>query len=305
MIQHNRAAQVTAVALLSIFWAVNWPIMKIGLTTIEPWAFRSGTALGGGVGSLLVAYLLGHRIRVPRGEWIPLLWLGLFQGYLWNACSILGLSEIEAGRATVLAFSMPVWATLGSVIFLGERVTPRRILGLVLGMLAMALLVLPSIDAVATQSFGAFLMICAAMSWATATIVAKGSSWSVTPLVINGWLLCIGAPGIILTATLAGRPETLLSASAVSLLCLAFAALIPMIFCQAVYFAMVRLLPPSIASMGTLMVPPLGVFFSALMLGEPVGLTEVTALVLVALAMLMILPGFDLVGRISRLARGR
>ena len=32
---------VLAVVGLAIFWAINWPIMKIGLTTVEPWTFRA------------------------------------------------------------------------------------------------------------------------------------------------------------------------------------------------------------------------------------------------------------------------
>ena len=58
-------------------------------------------------------------------------------------------------------------------------------------------------------------------------------------------------------------------------------------------FAVVRRLPTSLASTGTLLVPPLGVMFSAWILGEQVGFYEISALVLVFAAMLLILPGFD------------
>jgi drug/metabolite transporter (DMT)-like permease len=73
----------------------------------------------------------------------------------------------------------------------------------------------------------------------------------------------------------------------------AYSALIPMIFCQAVWFAVVRRLPTSLASTGTLLVPPLGVLFSALILGERVGPLEILALALAVLALVMILPGFN------------
>jgi drug/metabolite transporter (DMT)-like permease len=67
-----------------------------------------------------------------------------------------------------------------------------------------------------------------------------------------------------------------------------------MIFCQAAFYGIVRRLPSSLASMSTLMVPLIGVFTSALFLGERVGPAEVAALVLVIGAMVMILPGFSL-----------
>lgn len=74
---------------------------------------------------------------------------------------------------------------------------------------------------------------------------------------------------------------------------LAYSALIPMIFCQAVWFAVVQRLPTSLASTGTLLVPPLGVFLAALILGEEVGVLEVLALVMVVSALVLILPGFN------------
>ncbi|MEM8551725.1 MAG: DMT family transporter [Pseudomonadota bacterium] len=287
------ALQATAVAALAIFWALNWPMMKIGLTTVEPWTFRAVVVTAGGVGCFIVARIIGASIRVPKRERLPLLWVGLMQGLLWNAFSGFGTAMIEAGRAAVLAFTMPVWAVILAILFLGEAVTRRRLFGLALGMAGMGLLLLPALEALGSSAVGAMLMVGGAMSWAVATTVVKKANFSIHPMVLAGWQFAIGAGPLIAAAVILGRPSSILEVDGATASAIIYSALFPMIVCQAIFFTIVKRLPASLASMSTLMIPPLGVYFSAAILGERVGPAEFGALVLVSAAMVMILPGFN------------
>jgi len=65
-----------------------------------------------------------------------------------------GAVDAEHGRAAVLGFTMPLWATLLSILFLKERVTPRRIAGLAMGLCAMGLLLWPAMGAVGQELAG-------------------------------------------------------------------------------------------------------------------------------------------------------
>lgn len=289
----TRPWQAMTVLALAVFWALNWPMMKIGLTTVEPWTFRAAIVGVGGVGCLIAARALGQPIAIPAPDLRPLLWLTLFQGVLWNAFSGFGIAWVEAGRAAVLGFTMPVWATILSILVLGERVTARRLLGLGLGMGGMALLLWPALGALGTELAGALLMVGGAMAWGVATVIVKAVDWRMGVLALSGWQFVLGAVPLAATAILFGDPASLLSVDAGTTAALAYSALIPMIFCQAVWFAVVRRLPTSLASTGTLLVPPLGVYLSALILGETVGPFEAGALALVLAALILILPGFN------------
>lgn len=289
----ERSAQVALLAALSIFWALNWPMMKIGLSAVEPWTFRAVIVGLGGVGCLLVARALGDPIAVPRREVVPVLWVGLFQGVLWNGFSGFAIALVDAGRAAVLAYTMPVWATLFAAIFLKEGISLRRFIGLVVGMAAMALLVLPSLESLGSTRLGTFLMLAGAMAWGAATVIVRGVQWSLSPLVLGGWQSVVGAGPLILAALLLGDPSTLGNLDLVTTAAMAYSILVPMIVCQAIFFSIVRRMPASLASTSTLMVPPLGVFFSAAIIGEQVGTLEIGALLLVMLAMIFTLPGFS------------
>lgn len=288
MTDFRRIAQGAAVLALALSWAFNWPMMKIGLTVVEPWTFRAFLLIFGGLGCLGIALVMGISLRIPRSDWPWLLAIAALQGFLWNGLSGFGIAAIEASRASILAFTMPVWATLLSMWVLGERVTLRRLAGLGLGMIGMALLLAPALTAVGQSLDGALLMIGAAMAWGAATVVYKAADWKMHPLAVAGWHFLIGGAPLAVAATVWGRPETLLAVDGPTIAALSFSLFVGMIFCQIVWFAVIRSTPANVAAISTLCVPPMGVFFSNIVLGERIGLYELMAMAVVTAAMTLI-----------------
>ena len=64
---------------------------------------------------------------------------------------------------------------------------------------------------------------------------------------------------------------------------------VAMIFCHTAYFKLVSLLPAHVAAISVLAVPAVGVISSAWLLGEPVGLAEAAALLLVVGGLFLLL----------------
>ncbi|MEM8665403.1 MAG: DMT family transporter [Pseudomonadota bacterium] len=286
--------QIMAVVALAVCWAFNWPMMKLALVTVDPWTFRAFLVVVGGVGCAFLAKANGLPLLVHRSDWPAMIAVGLLQGALWNGFSGFGIALVDASRAAVLAFTMPLWVTLLSMIFLREVVTPRRFFGLGLGLCAITLLLMPAFAAMGSALFGTLLMLLAAFSWGAATVVFKGATWKSDILTISVWQYIIGGVPLCLAAVTLGDPPSLIRAEGWVLLAIAYSALVPMIFCQIIWFSVVQRVPASYASMGTLMVPVLGVMFSAMVLGEKIGPPEIGALVLVTVAMALILPGVSL-----------
>ena len=57
------------IAVLTLVWGFNWPILKIGVTEIAPLTFRAITLPFAALGLLAVSYLSGDGIRIPRAWW--------------------------------------------------------------------------------------------------------------------------------------------------------------------------------------------------------------------------------------------
>lgn len=277
---------------LSLFWGLNWAFLKIVLSEVPVWSFRSLCLIVGGGLLLGIAKLGRQSLRIPTPEVRPLMQCTVFNVVGWHLCSGYGVSLMAAGRASIIAFTMPVWAALLSQLVLGERITVSRLVGLGLGIAGLAVLIGPDLGALTAAPLGAAFMLAAAMSWASGTVALKRHAWSVSPGVLAGWQLLVGSVPITLGALLFESLPNPAGLSTAALAALAYVLAVPMVFCHWAWFKIVRLFPAVLAAVGTLAIPVVGVFSSGLILGEPIGARELAALALVcaALATVLVLP---------------
>ena len=274
---------------LTLFWGANWPAMKIAFTELPVWWFRTGCLWFGGLGLIVIARLSGLSLRIPAVERGPLLVCALFNVVGWHLSSGYGISLMPAGRAAIIAFTMPVWASLLGGVLLDEAITKAKLIGLALGMGGLAVLIGPDLMVLETAPLGALFMLMAAISWATGTVLLKRFHWSVPTTVLVGWQLIAGALPVSLGAVLLEAPPELSGLSNQTLIAVAYIFLFPMVFCQWAFFRTVRLFPATIAAIGTLAIPVVGVYSSAVILGESVGWREFIALLLICSALASVL----------------
>lgn len=276
-------------ASLSLFWGLNWPGMKIILGEMTVWWFRGSCLIAGGVILLALSALSGNRWRIKTGEVPAVAFCGLFAILGWMVFSAYGVSRMPAGRASIIAFTMPLWATIFASRWLGERITPAKVVGLVLGIGGLGFLIGPDLIVFKKAPEGAIYMLLAAISWGLGTVIFKRGNWAL-PVISNiAWQLLFSAVPVLIIAVLIEPLPELRSFSPSAVIALVYIYLFPMSFCQWAYFKVVRLLPASIAAIGTLMVPVIGVYSSFVILGERVGLTELAALILILLALVLVL----------------
>lgn len=283
----ERREGLLLLAGITLFWGLNWPAMKLAVAGIEPWTFRTLCLAAGAAGVALVAR--GRDLALPRRYWGPLVLAALTNVTGWHVFSGFGLTMIEAGRGSVIAFTMPLWAAPLSALVLGERLTRRSAAGLGLGLCALALLIVPDAARVGAAPWGALLMLGAAVSWAVGTVVVKAVAWPVDALRLGFWQFVVGGVPVAAGMLVLGEPSTLATAPPSSWLGALYSATIPMVFCQIAYFRVVRIFPANVAAIGVIAVPAVGVASSALVLAEPIGVLEAAAVVLVAAGLALVL----------------
>ncbi|MEL7465896.1 MAG: DMT family transporter [Pseudomonadota bacterium] len=293
----SRMVGYLMLASLGLFWGLNWPGMKIALNELPVWWFRSFSVGVGAIGLLLIAGASGQRVRPTRSDLKPLLICAAFNILGWHILTAYGVSLMAAGRASIIAFTMPVWASLLAAAFLGERITAWKIGGLILGVAGLAALIGPDLAALGAAPVGAMFMLGASMSWALGTVLFKKFDFTLPVASAIGWQLAVGAVAITgFAVALEPFPDlTALSWEAIAALAYLFA--LPMIYCQWAFFSVVRIFPAAIAAIGTLAVPVVGVFSSALLLGEPIGAYDLTALALIFAALFTVLVAPALIKR--------
>ncbi|HEX2113105.1 MAG TPA: DMT family transporter, partial [Alphaproteobacteria bacterium] len=151
---------------LAFAWGINWPFMKIVLREIPLWTFRAWSCFAAGLMLLALARLTGGRVVPDTRDWLPLVIGAFFNVLLWHVFVAVGVMKMASGHAAVLAFTMPLWSAIISVVALGERMTRRVAAALALGVGGIFVLLSRDFSAVSEAPVGAAFMLGAAVGWA-------------------------------------------------------------------------------------------------------------------------------------------
>ena len=273
---------------LGLIWGITWPVMKIGLNEIPPLTMRATAAAFGAVTYYLMCVFMRRSLRISS----PKAWAHILVGSLLNIVAFSVFSAFAqlvatTSRVAILAYTMPIWSTILAALFLGERLTLRLLAALALAMAGIGVLLSPGVAQLGHSPLGVALTLGAALSWALGTFVQKRVVWPIPVLAVAGWQLVLGgAPFVVVT--LAWEPIVMQNASAVALWATVYTVALPLLFCQYAWLKVVSLFPASIASIGTVLVPIVGVLSGALVLGEAIGWREIAALLLVLASLVLV-----------------
>ena len=274
---------------LTLCWGANWPAMFIALQEIPIWTFRTLCLALGGIGLLSIAAANGASLWIPRRELVPLLLCTLVNIVAWHLLSAAGLQLLPAGRASIIAFTMPLWAGLIAWPALGEAPTLRNLAGLALGLAGIAALIVPEWDNVVAAPYGVLLMIGAAISWAAGTVGLKYWRWTMPTAVVAGWQVLLGSVPIAIGMLIFERGFDFATVDLRGWLALAYTVLVAMLFCHWAWFKVVATFPAQLAAISTLAIPIVGIASSSLLTGEPIGLDVVIALACVLSGLVLVL----------------
>ena len=271
-------------AVLTLLWGVNWPMLKLALNELPVLTFRGTCLFFAGLIIIALHRAIGRSVAVPRRQWRPLLVTGFFNVTVWHLSTGFGLVYTTSGRASIIAYTMPIWTVPVGYAVLGERPGWRRMSALALGSAGLGVLIATDAQTIGAAPLGPLLVLCGAIGWACGTVALKRTDWQVSMWVLVGWqcLIC-GLPIFIAAAVV--DAETVKFPSLWPLVSVIYNIFAPFVICYYLYYEIVRIFPTGVATVGTLGIPMIGLFSGALILGEPLGWSEFTALGLVVAAL--------------------
>lgn len=261
------------VVVMGVAWGFNWVAARIILSVLPPWTMR---ALGIGLGDLTLfaaAALTGVSLAVPRGERTKIVIAGMFNVAIFNVCSAYAQIYGTTSRAIVIAYSMPIWSALLAHLVLREKLNAVKLAALALCAAGLAILIFPL--ARSGIPLGALFALICAWTWAAGTVYLKWAKIRAATLAIAAWQLLFGwlmlAGGTLLFE---GVPH-LWPLPTHILAWIGYNGLIGMGLAYFLWFVVVDRLPTTTASLGSLLVPVVGVIGSAWLVGERPDLTDI------------------------------
>lgn len=265
-------------AVASVGWGLNFPIMKHLLSEWPPLSSRGLSGLVGAAALALVAAVQRQRLTIPRGMRLRMVLVSLLAISSWAAFMGLALLWLDAREAAVLAISVPVWVALLAWPVLGERLSRLRALALMVALGGIFILIGGnSIDAGIGKLPGLLLALTGAVCVGLGTVLTKHFPLQMPPTSLAAWQIGIGCLPVAVIGLVLEQPHPA-ALSTVGWASMIYLTLVQFCLCYVCWFAALERLPAATASIGTLLVPVVGVLSAAAFLHEPFGMREVIAL---------------------------
>jgi drug/metabolite transporter (DMT)-like permease len=233
-------------------------------------------------------YFKGEKLGLPKQVWGSILLLALLNNALPFTLFGWGQTHIASGLASILNATTPIWGVVvAHFLTKDERMTPRKIAGVLLGFGGVALMIGPSLlSSLGTSGLAQLACVSASLSYALAAVWARRfRKMGVSPLSVTTGQLTAGALIMLPMSILVDHPWTHafppLSAwgaiTALALFCTAFGYVL--------YFRLIETSGATNALLVTILVPPVAIVLGALFLSETLAPQDFIGLGLIALGL--------------------
>jgi drug/metabolite transporter (DMT)-like permease len=279
------------IACLVVVWGCNWPINKLVLNHISPLWFACLRVATGGLTFFLVQALGGRRIRLPaRSDWVVVISIGLFQVAAVMGLVQVGLANVTAGRSAILSYTTPLWVLPGSILILRERPPPFKLIGLLLGVVGVAVMFNPFSFNWSDRSavIGNLNLVIAAVLWAGVIIHVRAHRWTDTPWTLAPWQMLVGLGPLVTLAWFVEGPPPMPTASLDTIVLVIYSGPLVTAFPFWALITVSKNLPALTTSLTLLLVPVIGLLSSILILSEQVDVSLIIGLILIVGAVALV-----------------
>jgi drug/metabolite transporter (DMT)-like permease len=177
-----------------LFWSSNFIIGKMLVDKVAPWTLNTGRFTVSAL--ILLPALLYRKEWPPRRAWLPLVLMSLTGVSAFNAVLYTGLRYTSAINATLVNATTPVTTACIAWLVIGEQITRRRVLGILLSFAGIGWIVSRgSLDTLLSLNFnlGDVIVFFATSLWGFYTVMAKPMMRHLSPLALTSITTIIGA----------------------------------------------------------------------------------------------------------------
>jgi drug/metabolite transporter (DMT)-like permease len=274
------------IVVFCLLWSFAFVAGKIGVTYCPPLILLAARFSLSGVLILGIAALRGEAWLSWRDTLVFAL-LGIANNALYLGLGYAGLKTVSAGLGGLIVSANPVFTAVFAALLLNEQLTWRKVAGLVLGILGVGLIVWHRMS-VGTDSLHGILFTLASLASIVAgtilfkLLAPKGSLW-----IGNGVQnLAAGIVLIPFAASLSSLSDIVPNLKLLG--AFAFLTLGGSVLAYVIWFHLLRVCGATAASAYHFLMPPLGMLFAFLVLGEHVEFRDLLGIVPVALGIYLV-----------------
>jgi len=275
------------VTVFCLLWSGAFVAGKIGVPDCPPLIFLTVRFLAAGLLVFGIAALRGERWNLSRRDAIAFAVIGIANNALYLGLGYVGLKTISAGLNALIVSANPVFVAVLASLVLGERMTARKAIGLVLGVAGVAMIVAHRISVGSDSPVGIAFSVGALVAIVSGTMLfkvlaPKGNLW-----LGNGVQNLAGGLAVLPFAAMTSSVSDIVPSGRL-LAALAFLVVLGSIVAYLLWFHLLTVFGATAASAYHFVMPPLGMLFGWMILGEHVAVRDLLGIVPVALGVYLV-----------------
>jgi drug/metabolite transporter (DMT)-like permease len=276
----------TAIGLLFAFLWASGPIAaKIGFKGAPPLTILLARFFFAALIMLTFNYLIQRNPLPKRSDWKHIVVLALTNSTIYLGLCWLSLLQISAGILNLFIACNPFLVAIFSSLWLGRKVTRQEWLGMVVSFSGLIIATTPSLTDSHASLTGILMAATAVITYALGSVYFKWAKVDLPARLLNGWQIAIG--GIILFPfAIALNGPTLPTVTPHLVIGLSWSVIAISIIGIILWFYLLKK-DPVRANMWMFVTPVFGYLQAALVLGEPIRVTDIAGTVFVLLGLLV------------------
>ena len=263
----------------ALMWSSAFTSARIIVEYAPPLYSLSARFLISGLIGISIALILGQSWKLSKKQWISVVVFGVCQNALYLGLNFVAMQTVEASLAAIIASTMPLIVACAGWLIFKERLPTLGIVGLISGLIGVALIMGSRIQA-DVDLFGIILCIIGAVSLAVATLSMRGVSSSGNYLMIVGLQMLVGSLTLWAPAIILETPTIVWTNAFVY--AFIYTTLVPGLMATLVWFILVDRIGAVRASTYHFLNPFFGVAIAAAILSEGLTLLDIIGVIIVA-----------------------
>lgn len=197
-----------SLVLVTLIWGLNFSVVKYVLVFLAPFTFNALRYLLAALLMWFICWRRKEKIRIQKGDLIPLILLGLLGQFLYQVLFIIGINMTLAANAAVILGTNPIWVAILSHYFFEEKLTVFKLIGIFSAFAGMIFVILGGAGSFLIDLHtlsGDLIILTAAAIFGLYTLLAKRFLHRYSPLHMNTLMLTFGGAALFI----AGIPSLL------------------------------------------------------------------------------------------------
>ena len=238
-----------------------------------------------GIIALIIAIWLRQNFKLTKNQLHATIIFGICQNTIYLGLNFVAMQWIEASLAAIIASSMPLLVALLGWLFLGQRLSIMGVAGLGIGFLGVTLIMGFRLNT-GISELGLIYCVLGALALSIATLAVRNTNSEGNLMVIVGYQMLIGGASLSIFSIML---ETYIIVFNWTLLvAFVYTTLVPGLIATVIWFWLVNEIGAVKAATFHFLNPFFGVSIAAVILSEPLGVSDYLGVLIVTIGILLV-----------------